>query len=51
MPQISKVVRDKDIKQVSRTEDLQPAKDKAVPKTVPKITENKERLEDRKSVV
>ena len=43
MPQISKVVRDKDIKQVSRTEDLKPAKDKAVPKTVPKITENKER--------
>ena len=43
MPQISKVVRDKDIKQVSRTVDLQPAKDKAVPKTVPKITENQER--------
>ena len=43
MPQISKVVRDKDIKQVSRTEDLKPAKDEAVPKTVPKITENKER--------
>ena len=43
MPQISKVVRDKDIKQVSRTEDLKPAKDKAVPKTVPKITESKER--------
>ena len=47
MPQISKVVRDKDIKQVSRTEDLQPAKDKAVPKTVPKITENKERLDNQ----
>ncbi len=43
MPQISKVVRDKDIKQVSRTEDLMPAKDKAVPKTVPKFTESKER--------
>lgn len=37
MPQISKVVRDKDIKQVSRTEDLKPAMEKAVPKTVPKI--------------
>jgi len=37
MPQISKIVRDKDIKQVSRTEDLKPAMEKAVPKTVPKI--------------
>ncbi len=37
MPQISKVVRDKDIKQVSRTEDLKPAMEKAVPKTVPKL--------------
>ena len=43
MPQISKVVRDKDIKQVSRIDDLKPAKEKAVPKTVPKITENNER--------
>lgn len=37
MPQINKVVRDKDIKQVSRTEDLKPATAKAVPKTVPKL--------------
>ena len=37
MPQISKIVRDKDIKQVSRTEDLKPAMEKAVPKTVPKL--------------
>ncbi len=37
MPQISKVVRDKDIKLVSRTEDLKPATAKAVPKTVPKL--------------
>ncbi|MBQ6304345.1 MAG: hypothetical protein IJK83_10010, partial [Clostridiales bacterium] len=42
MPQISKVVRDKDIKQVSRIDDLKPATEKAVPKTVPKITEAKE---------
>ena len=42
MPQINKVVRDNDIKQVSRIEDLMPAKEKAVPKTVPKITESKE---------
>ena len=44
MPQINKVVRDKDIKQVSRTNDLIPAKEKAVPKTVPKISEPKETL-------
>jgi len=37
MPQISKIVRDKDIKQVSHTEDLKPAMEKAVPKTVHKI--------------
>lgn len=42
MPQINKVVRDNDIKQVSRIEDLMPAKEKAVPKTVPQITGSKE---------
>ncbi len=42
MPQINKVVRDNDIKQISRIEELMPAKEKAVPKTVPKITESKE---------
>ncbi len=37
MPQINKVVRDKDIKHVSRTDDLMTAKEKAISKTIPKI--------------
>lgn len=37
MPQINKIVRDKDIKQVSRTEDLKPAKDKPIAKAKPQI--------------
>ncbi len=45
MPQISKVVRDKDIKQVSRTEDLKPATEKTIKKDIPKI-QNKAKLKD-----
>jgi cell wall-associated NlpC family hydrolase len=37
MPQISKVERDHDIKQVSRLEDLKPATEKSVSKTTPQI--------------
>ena len=37
MPQISKVVRGKDIKQVSRTDDLKPATEKPITKVIPKI--------------
>ena len=37
MPQINKVEREHDIKQVSRTEDLKPAKEKPVAKVKPQI--------------
>lgn len=37
MPQISKVERDHDIKQVSRLEDLKPATEKSVPRATPQI--------------
>ena len=37
MPQINKVVRGNDIKQVSRTDDLKPATEKAITKVVPKL--------------
>ncbi len=37
MPQISKVVRGKDIKLVSRTDDLKPATEKPITKVIPKI--------------
>ena len=37
MPQINKVVRERNIKQVSRLEDLQPATEKITPKVIPKV--------------
>ena len=37
MPQISKVERDHDIKQVSRLDDLKPATEKTVSKAIPQI--------------
>ena len=37
MPQINKVVRERNIKQVSRLEDLQPAQEKITPKVIPKV--------------
>ena len=49
MPQISKVVRDKDIKQVSRTEDLKPATEKTINNNIPKI-QNKTKIKDAAEV-
>lgn len=49
MPQISKVVRDKDIKQVSRTEDLKPATEKNINNNIPKI-QNKTKIKDAAEV-
>ena len=49
MPQISKVVRDKDIKQVSRTEDLKPATEKTINNNIPKI-QNKTKIKDAADV-
>ena len=37
MPQISKVERERDIKQVSRSDDLKPATEKTISKSIPKI--------------
>lgn len=37
MPQINKIVRGKDIKQVSRTDDLKPATEKTITKAVPLV--------------
>ena len=37
MPQITKVERDHDIKQVSRLDDLKPATEKSVSKATPQI--------------
>ena len=37
MPEINKVNRSKNIKQVSRTEDLKPATEKPITKVIPKI--------------
>lgn len=37
MPQISKVERERDIKQVSRSDDLKPATEKSISKNIPKV--------------
>ena len=49
MPQINKVERDHDIKQVSRKEDLKPATEKPIAKTKPQI-QNKRHLKEASEI-
>ena len=49
MPQINKVEREHDIKQVSRTEDLKPAKEKPVAKAKPQI-QSKRRIKEASDI-
>ena len=52
MPQINKVVRERNIKQVSRLEDLQPAKEKITPKAIPKVQSKVDlKVEQRETIV
>ena len=44
MPEINKVNRSKNIKQVSRTEDLKPATEKSITKFIPKIESKKNNI-------
>ena len=49
MPQINKVERDHDIKQVSRKEDLKPATEKPIAKAKPQI-QNKRQLKEASGI-
>ena len=52
MPQINKVVRERNIKQVSRLEDLQPANEKITPKVIPKVQSKVDlKVEQRETIV